>query len=411
MKEMDWNMDRKYLKKVGMWMWIGALVLAIFYQGRASAEPPALEMALAGPKTAVQSGGNAGLTVFFHNPGNADVPSRDYERLECLVFSRGRRHQVEAVAVTDLEGVVIKADGVLKLSYEFMVPREMKTDFQLRLKDHDTARAVYQVDGSVEPSIAGPSKQWSVRVAEEYYYSLADKITPYEPVYFLFGVDPGMEKSSFQISFKFQFFDPEGELGETVGWLDGFYLGYTQKSLWDLDSDSAPFEDTSYKPEVFYRLDGVGFDLPWVKSSAMQLGYKHESNGRGGLESRSTNRLYLTPYFLFPLWSSHYLSLAPTGWIYVNNSDEDNPDLADYRGYFQLETSVGSPDGLVLSTLFRPAEKGNTFQADLSYPLNRILGDRFNLFLHAQFYTGYAETLLHYDQRCDIFRLGVSIVR
>jgi outer membrane phospholipase A len=34
-----------------------------------------------------------------------------------------------------------------------------------------------------------------------------------------------------------------------------------------------------------------------------------------------------------------------------------------------------------------------------------------DVYLHAQFFSGYAENLLSYDQRDDVFRLGFSIVR
>jgi outer membrane phospholipase A len=65
-------------------------------------------------------------------------------------------------------------------------------------------------------------------------------------------------------------------------WVTGFNLGYTQKSLWDLKSDSSPFEDTSYMPEFFYLQDKIDLGVPWISAFGFQTGYQHESNGRDG---------------------------------------------------------------------------------------------------------------------------------
>ena len=80
---------------------------------------------------------------------------------------------------------------------------------------------------------------------------LAD-FSVHEPMYFLLGVEPGLEQSKFQFSFKYRLFNSKGYLAVKAPWVSGFHLGYTQRSIWDLKNDSKPFEDTSYMPEVFY---------------------------------------------------------------------------------------------------------------------------------------------------------------
>ena len=65
-------------------------------------------------------------------------------------------------------------------------------------------------------------------------------ITPYQPVYFLVGTDPG--KSKFQISFKYRFFDADSLFAKSNPWVKGLNFGYTQTSFWDLKSASAPFD-------------------------------------------------------------------------------------------------------------------------------------------------------------------------
>ena len=93
-----------------------------------------------------------------------------------------------------------------------------------------------------------------------------------------------------------------------------------------------------------------------------------------------------------------------------NNTDTTNADLDQYRGYFNFQLSAGNPDGFILNTNTRWADKGPSFQADLSYLLktsNKGVG----FYRHLQYFNGYAETLLHYQQKDESIRLGLSIVR
>src|SRR5204862_219711 len=73
-----------------------------------------------------------------------------------------------------------------------------------------------------------------------------------EPVYFVIGPRGGWN-ARFQISFKYRLFDQSAGFGAQQPWLQGFYFGYTQSSLWDLSSESKPFRDTSYRPSFFWR--------------------------------------------------------------------------------------------------------------------------------------------------------------
>jgi outer membrane phospholipase A len=230
-------------------------------------------------------------------------------------------------------------------------------------------------------------------------------------MYFLFGVDPGLEQSKFQISLKYRLFNPEGLLARNAPWLSDFYLAYTQRSIWDLEGDSKPFDDTSYMPEMFYLLPKIDLNIDRVSAFGIQAGLQHESNGEGGDESRSTNYLYIKPIMGIHLMDRYHLKIAPKIYTYVANDDDTNADLDDYRGYFDLEVGIIDREGLAIKSHFWWARKGATVQADVTYPMTRILGESLNFYLHAQYFSGYAETLAHYDERNHAFRLGVSIVR
>jgi outer membrane phospholipase A len=164
-------------------------------------------------------------------------------------------------------------------------------------------------------------------------------------------------------------------------------------------------------PEAFYLLPKVDLDIDWVSAFGIQAGYQHESNGEGGDESRSTNYLYVKPIMGIHLVDRYHLKIAPKIYTYVANDDDTNADLDDYRGYFDLEVGIVDPKGLALKSHLWWARKGATVQADVTYPMTRLLGESLNLYLQAQYFSGYAETLAHYNERNNAFRLGFSIVR
>jgi outer membrane phospholipase A len=107
----------------------------------------------------------------------------------------------------------------------------------------------------------------------------------------------------------------------------------------------------------------------------------------------------------------YHLKIAPKFYTYVENEDENNGDLADYRGYVDLEAGIIDPEGVALNSHLWWAKEGASVQMDLTYPMTRLLGKSLNFYLQAQYFSGYAETLIRYNQRQDAFRLGFAIVR
>ena len=241
------------------------------------------------------------------------------------------------------------------------------------------------------------------------YQPYLGNITAYNPMYFLVGADP--QNSKFQISFKYRFLNPDGSLAERHPWVKGFHFAYTQTSFWDLSSASAPFEDTSYKPEFFFQTANIETGLSGIKRLFLQAGFQHESNGRGAEYSRSTNFLYVKPIFIvFNEKNRFGLQVAFGIWTYVANAEDTNPDLADYRGYFDIEVKLGKTDSFVLSTLGRWANEGGSIEMDLTYPLHQF-SNNVQVYLQAQYVSSLAESLLHYQERTEAFRFGFAIVR
>jgi outer membrane phospholipase A len=157
------------------------------------------------------------------------------------------------------------------------------------------------------------------------------------------------------------------------------------------------------------RLAGGSND--WFRLD-LQGGAQHESNGKGGLDSRSLNIAYLKPTLTLGRPGTIQLTLAPRVWVYVGDLD-DNPDLKDYRGYGDLRAVVGWSKGLQLSALGRLGDDGNrgSVQLDLTYPMMKLLSESFSVYLHAQYFIGYGESLLLYNERGTSFRVGFSFYR
>ncbi|MFO7931923.1 MAG: phospholipase A [Desulfosalsimonas sp.] len=242
------------------------------------------------------------------------------------------------------------------------------------------------------------------------YQPYVENISAYKPMYFLIGADP--EESKFQVSLKYRLLSPDKQITEKYPWIKNFFLAYTQTSFWDLDSASQPFKDTSYKPELFFLSGDILNYGPGVSRLFVQTGFKHESNGRDGPSSRSTNFAYFRPSFIyFHRETQLGVQVSAGAWTYVGNHDDTNPDIDKYRGYFDLEIKAGRAQGLVLTTNLRWAEKGGSLQADATYPLHRILPFNLDIYLQAQYVNALAESLLNYRERTRAFRLGISIVR
>lgn len=241
------------------------------------------------------------------------------------------------------------------------------------------------------------------------YQPYLDNISGYKPVYFLFGTRP--EDTKFQLSVKYRFITPESIIAEKFPSIRGFHIAYTQTSFWDLEGESKPFEDTSYKPEFFFLSSNL-FSGRGNSHVFFQAGYEHESNGQAGDTSRSTNYIYIKPIYVFFHQKSNIgFQISPKIWTYVANTDRTNPDLDRYRGYFDLGVKIGRADLAVLETSWRWAAEGHSVRLDFSYPMDRLIKINPQLYLHAQYVNALAESLLDYSERKDAFRIGVSIVR
>lgn len=233
-------------------------------------------------------------------------------------------------------------------------------------------------------------------------------LSAYQPIYGIagFGTNTNVK---LQLSFKYQLFGEQGAFGGAGSLLDGLQFAYTQRMYWDTQRSSLPFRNLDFQPELIYRLQSrERDDRP---TYGLMVGLRHESNGREGADSRTVNLAYLEPTLAAKI-GGYDVSIGPRAWFYYGGQT-GNEDIERYRGYTGLSLAVGSDDGLRLSSFSRynfGTGKGGA-QLDASYPLNRLVWSRLNLYFYGQLFAGYGENLLGYNREVTRARLGIAIVR
>ena len=218
----------------------------------------------------------------------------------------------------------------------------------------------------------------------------------YEPIYMLFTHDFSKkpDRKADELHFEFSFerpitYDALG-LGEKIS------FAYAQNSWWQITQDSAPFRESNYRPELY-----VSAPLPFADE--LKIGAMHESNGKGGEESRSWNRLYAQS-----TWSADGFSITPRAW-YAFWLDRTNKDIADYMGYGDLRASYTFGKQR-LSALWRnnlhfDGSNRGAIELNYSFP---IFNSGFYGYL--RYFNGYGESLADYKRSVNKIGIGLSFV-
>lgn len=234
-------------------------------------------------------------------------------------------------------------------------------------------------------------------------------LTVLDPMYFIAGKGNGEDvKARFQFSLRYRVLDQDSGLARALPGAGQVFVGYTQTSLWNWSQDSAPFEDSTYSPSLFWQ-HGRLHDPD--HGTLLRAGVEHASNGRSGDASRSINTAFIQPGITLDL-GGRDLVVAPVLRTYISRASE-NRDIADFRGYGELIMRYGNPDGWLLRAEYRYGRHGHhTTQLDFSFPLRDRFFGRTGGYLYMQVFDGYGESLLDYNERTGpSLRIGFAIVR
>ena len=237
-------------------------------------------------------------------------------------------------------------------------------------------------------------------------------ITPYKPNYIMVGynADPNTApyeeafpdeevafdaaEVKFQISFMFpivqNIYRDNGDL----------YFAFTSRSFWQLFNDefSAPFRETNYEPEFWFRFD-TDWKILGLTNRLVTFGYNHQSNGRNRPLSRSWNRLFAS----FVLERGNF-ALAFKPWVIIGDLD-DNLDIDDYLGNYELRFFYKWNQhtfSLMTRNQLQSGFDTGAFQFDWSFPLYHRL--RF----YTQYFNGYGESLIDYNYFNNTLGVGLS---
>jgi outer membrane phospholipase A len=318
-------------------------------------------------------------------------------------------------------GTLQLAPGSLRrISYQGTLPAQLRGAVTLRTLDLAATVAMMDVAPAAEPVAQGAADPAATEDVEpgpgpateaplSRTAAFAEALSGYEPVYLAVGTD-GDSTAKFQLSLKFRFFNEKAGLARRMRFLEDLYFGYTQTSVWDVGAPSSPFDDTAYKPRLFYSSPSAWTTPLAPVRLGVEGGLGHESNGRGGADSRSINIAYVRPSLVLGRPAEWQLTFAPMFVDYLDK--EDNPDIDDYRGHVDWYASLGKADSTQLAATYRKGVDGWSVQLDLSYPLRSVALGNLNGYLLFQYFDGYGETILRYNEQSDPqYRLGLMFVR
>lgn len=184
------------------------------------------------------------------------------------------------------------------------------------------------------------------------------------------------------------------------------YGAYTNRSFWQMYNRdySEPFRETNHEPEVWLQ-----FDNDWkalgLTNVVNTLGWVHQSNGKGGVLSRSWDRMYA--HFIFEK-DKLVLSFKPWIWLIKDKTESDNPDITDYLGHGEFRAAL-SHKGHVYSMMLRNQLESGFDRGAVELGWSIPVYNYPYLKAYVQYFYGYGESLIDYDRKVNRIGVGIAI--
>jgi len=221
--------------------------------------------------------------------------------------------------------------------------------------------------------------------------------------------------------FREQYQDPSIEFDDTEAqfqislkvplWVNLFnkvdiYAAYTNRSFWQVYNPklSSPFRETNHEPEVWAQFT-PSWEIFGFRNLANAIGLVHQSNGQGGVLSRSWNRVYAN--FVF---AKGNFAVGFKPWIRISEdvANDDNPDITDYMGHYEIRAGYKWNEQVFSVMSRNNLESGfdrGAFEFGWSFPLWKYP----YLKGYIQYFRGYGESLIDYDNRVNRIGIGISL--
>lgn len=212
----------------------------------------------------------------------------------------------------------------------------------------------------------------------------------YKDNYFTVGTSLGYKPTRTNSDVKFQISIAQRLTKTTLPWNTFIFLMYTQKTFWNVFEKSMPMRDLNFNP-------GIGWTKPfWGKGrylGKMTLLIEHESNGRDSIQSRSWNRISLSGSTIIDDWIMVHAKV----WIPIIDG-ENNKDILNYCGIYQHGVVITTPDKKFGWGLTMVKRKGWNLNFNTIFEFNWRVHKQSNQYFFVQYYNGYGESLLDYNQ-------------
>jgi phospholipase A1 len=184
------------------------------------------------------------------------------------------------------------------------------------------------------------------------------------------------------------------------------YGAYTNRSFWQMYNHqySEPFRETNHEPELWAQFAN-DWQVLGLTNSVNAVGYVHQSNGRSGALSRSWDRLFASFVFEREHWAR---AVKPWVWISPDKETGDNPDIDRYLGHGELRL-IYSRNGHVFSAMTRNQLESGFDRGALELSWSFPVFDYPYLRGYLQYFSGYGESLLDYNNKVNRLGLGISV--
>ena len=224
--------------------------------------------------------------------------------------------------------------------------------------------------------------------------------TLFKDNYFIGGTPLGQKIKADNSNIKFQLSINHRLTKSVLPFNTYLFLNYSQKTIWNVMEESLPIQDMNFNPGI-----GIGHLIihknKYIGRSFLMI--EHESNGKDSLASRSWNKVSLSTSIMLSKRLNAQLKL----WVPIIDSD-NNRDILEYNGIGHIGFNYISRNDRVragILTTWRTKSFSFNTQWELSFKLNT----KVNQFMFLQYYNGYGENLLDYNQYKSVIRIGFVI--
>lgn len=224
----------------------------------------------------------------------------------------------------------------------------------------------------------------------------------YKDNYFTVGTTVGVQKPSRTNSdVKFQISIAQKLTRSVLPWHTYIFLMYTQKTFWNVFEKSLPMHDLNFNP-------GIGWSKPFFNKDRyvgkLTLLLEHESNGRDSIQSRSWNRISIGGSVLIDPWIMVYGKV----WIPIIDG-QNNRDILNYCGIYQTGVKIATLDRKFIWDITFVKRKGWNLNFNTIFEFSWRFHKKSNQYFFLQYYNGYGESLLDYNQFHSRLRAGIVI--